>query len=224
METPSEQGPWLIYICAVSIQHWRWLHTRYLANVKSICEMWVIKAKTWLHFVNLAIINFKVKVTQLCLTLCDPHGLYSPWNSPGQNTGVSSLSLLQGIFPTQGSNPGLPHCRWILYQLSHKGSPRILEWVAYPFSRGFSRLRDWTRVSCIAGRFFTNWAIRESIINLRHLQNLKEQREIFSLCFSHVSKNQDNFLDGLYGWISFLFLPLNFLKINVFSISVSHTY
>ena len=49
-----------------------------------------------------------------------PHG---PWNSPGQNTGVGSLSLLQGIFPTQGSNPGLLHCRWILYQLSHQGSP-----------------------------------------------------------------------------------------------------
>ena len=49
-----------------------------------------------------------------------PHGLYSPWNSPGQNTGVGSLSLLQGIFPTQWSKPGLPHCRQILYQLSHK--------------------------------------------------------------------------------------------------------
>ena len=50
---------------------------------------------------------------------------YSPWDSPGQNTGMGSLSLLQGIFPTQGSNPGLPHCRQILYQLSHnclKGS------------------------------------------------------------------------------------------------------
>ena len=55
-----------------------------------------------------------------------PHGLYSLWNSPGQNTEVGSLSLLQGIFPTQGSNPGLPHCRQILYQLSHKGIPRIL--------------------------------------------------------------------------------------------------
>ena len=65
-------------------------------------------------------------------------GLYSPWNSLGQNTGVGSLSLLQGIFPTQGSNPGLPHCRQILYQLSHKGSPRILEWEAYPFSNGSS--------------------------------------------------------------------------------------
>ena len=48
-----------------------------------------------------------------------------PWNSPGHNTGVGSFSLLQGIFPTQGSNPGLPHCRQILYQLSHKGSPVV---------------------------------------------------------------------------------------------------
>ena len=63
----------------------------------------------------------QVKVAQSCLTLCDSME-YSPWNSPGQNTGVGSLSLLQGIFPTQGSYPGLPHCRWLLYQLSHKGS------------------------------------------------------------------------------------------------------
>ena len=49
--------------------------------------------------------------------------LCSPWNSPGQNTGMGSLSLLQGIFPTPGSNPDLPHCRWIPYQLSHQGSP-----------------------------------------------------------------------------------------------------
>ena len=48
-----------------------------------------------------------------------PHGLWSPWNSPGQNIRAGSLSLLQGIFPTPGSNPGLPHCRWLLYQLSH---------------------------------------------------------------------------------------------------------
>ena len=58
--------------------------------------------------------------------MCDflpPHDLYSPWDSPGQNTGGGGLSLLQGIFPTQGSNPGLPHCRQILYQLSYQGSP-----------------------------------------------------------------------------------------------------
>ena len=67
------------------------------------------------------------------------HGLYSPWNYPGQNTGVCSHSLLQGIFPTQGSNPGLPNCRQILYQLSHKGSPKnketldnslVIQWIS----------------------------------------------------------------------------------------------
>ena len=63
----------------------------------------------------------KVKVTLLCLTLCDPLDYI------GQNTRVGSLSLLQGIFPTQGLNQDLPHCRWIPYQLSYKGSPRILE-------------------------------------------------------------------------------------------------
>ena len=51
------------------------------------------------------------------------HGLYSPWKSPGQNPGIGSCSLLQGIFPTQRLNPGLLHCRWIFYQLSHQGNP-----------------------------------------------------------------------------------------------------
>ena len=91
-----------------------------------------------------------------------PTVLYSPWNSPGQNTRVGSLSPLQGIFLTQGLNPGVPHHRQILYQLSHKESPRILEWVAYPFSGGSSQPGNWIRVSCIAGRFFTNWAMREA--------------------------------------------------------------
>ena len=86
-----------------------------------------------------------------------PHGLYSSWSSPGQNTRVGSHSLLQGIFPTQGSNPGFLHCRWILYQLSHQGSPRILEWVAYPFSSRSSRPRNRIRASCIVGGFFTSW-------------------------------------------------------------------
>ena len=80
----------------------------------------------------------------------------------GQNTGVGSLFLLQGISLTQGSNSGLLNCRWILYQLNQKGSPRILEWVAYHFSSVSSRPKNWTRVSCIAGGFFTNWAIREA--------------------------------------------------------------
>ena len=103
------------------------------------------------------------KWSEICSVVSNslwPHGLYNPWNSPGQNTGKGSLSLLQEIFPAHGSNPGLRHCRWILYQLSHKGSPRILEWVAYPFSTGSSRPRNQTRVSCIAGGFFTNRAFR----------------------------------------------------------------
>ena len=79
------------------------------------------------------------------------HGLYSPWYSPGQNTGVGGLSLLQGIFPTQGSNAGLPHFRQILYQLSHQESSRILEWSANPFSSGSSWRRNQTGVSCTAG-------------------------------------------------------------------------
>ena len=85
----------------------------------------------------------KVKVTQSCPTLCDT------MDYRGQNTGVGSLSLLQGIFPTQGSNPGLLYCRWILYQLSHQASPRLLEWVAYPFSSRSSQARNRTGVSCI---------------------------------------------------------------------------
>ena len=95
---------------------------------------------------------------------CSPPGSYVCVESPGRNTGVGYHALFQGIFPNQGSNPALPHCRRILYHLSHQGSPRILEWVTYPFSRGSSWPRNWTRISCIAGRFFTSWATREALI------------------------------------------------------------
>ena len=122
---------------------------------------------------------------QSSFPLCCPSSTHSEWESlsrvrlfailwtiqsmefSGQNTGVGSLSLLQGIFPSQRSNPGLPHRRHTLYELSHKGSPRILEWVAYPFSRGSSQPRNWTGVSCMAGRFFTNWAVREALTSQR---------------------------------------------------------
>ena len=77
------------------------------------------------------------KLLQSGPTLCDsglqPARLLCPGDSLGKNTGVGCRALLQGIFPTQGSNPRLLRCRRILYQLSHKGSPRILEWVAFPF-------------------------------------------------------------------------------------------
>ena len=74
--------------------------------------------KKLLHYKSTAL---QQNIGKSCSTLCNPMAC-APYNSPGQNTGACSLSLLQGIFPTQGSNPGLPHCRLILYQLSHKGS------------------------------------------------------------------------------------------------------
>ena len=126
------------------------VHTNHLAQIK--IQSLIQFSQLQIHTLGRLL---KVKVAPPCLTLCDPMD-YSPWNFLGQNTGVSILSLLQGIFPTQGLNPSLPHCRQILYQLSHKGSPRILEWVAYPFSSGSSGPKNRTRVSCIAGGFCTN--------------------------------------------------------------------
>ena len=110
-------------------------------------------------------------VAHLCLTLCDPMDCSPPGStvhgdSPGKNTRVSCHAFLQGVFPTQGSNPGLPHCRQTLYCPNHKGSPRILEWVAYPFSRGTFRPRSQTGISCIAGRFFTSWATQEPLCSI----------------------------------------------------------
>ena len=84
--------------------------------------------------------------------------LSEPQEKP-KNTGVGNPSFLQGIFPTQEPNRGLPHCRQILYWLSHKRSPRIQ--VAYPFSRRSSWPRNQTGVSCISGGFFTSWGTRE---------------------------------------------------------------
>ena len=123
---------------------------------------------------------------QSCLTLCDPIDCSPPGSSvhggsPGKDAGVGWHDLLQGAFPTQGSNPGLLRCRRILYHRSHQGSPRILEWAAYSFFRGSSR--NWTGVSCTAGRFFTSWGIREAL-TVREMSN---ELWIFMLgCFSHV--------------------------------------
>ena len=101
------------------------------------------------------------------VSLCNPKsysltGCSVLGDSPGKITRVGCHALLQGICPIQGSNPGLPHYRQILYHLIYQGTPRILEWVAYPFSRGSSQSRSETRVFCIAGRFFTSWATMEA--------------------------------------------------------------
>ena len=77
----------------------------------------------------------KVKVAQLCQTFCDLWTIQSIEFSRSEYGG--SCFFFQVIFPTQGLNPGFLHCKWIIYHLNHLGSPRILEWVAYPFSSGF---------------------------------------------------------------------------------------
>ena len=126
-----------------------------------LSELWIWISMSLYCFTT----GLKVKVTQKCSTLCDPmdytvHGILQA----GLLEWVA-YSLLQGIFPTQGSNPGLPHCRRILYQLNHQESPRILEWVANPFSSRSSQPRNQTGISCIAGGFFTSWATREAQVS-----------------------------------------------------------
>ena len=109
-----------------------------------------------------------VKASQLCPALCDPVDC-SPSGSSVQGILQASIPKWVAIPFSKGSSlprdrtqEGVPHCWQILYQLSHKGNPRILEWVAYTFSRGSSWPKNWAGVSCIAGRFFTSWATREA--------------------------------------------------------------
>ena len=102
MSTPLMQAKWKVFIekkqkQSKGIIWWKWKKLKLLESESE----WLLRESCSLR----------------------PHGLYSPWNSPGQNTGVGSLCLLQWVFPTQGSNPGLPHCRQVLYQLSYQGSP-----------------------------------------------------------------------------------------------------
>ena len=107
------------------------------------------------YFASLAYMQSQSESRSLLSDSLQPHGLYltrllCPWNFPGKNTGMGSHFPLWGIFPTQGSNPGLLHCRQILYCLSHQGSPRILKWVAYPFFRGYFWPRDLFLQDCLA--------------------------------------------------------------------------
>ena len=124
-------------------------------------------------------------VAQLCPTPCDPMdcsppGSSVPWgNSPGKNTGVGWC---------------LWHCRQILYQLSHQGSPWILQWVAYLFSWRSSPPRNQTGVTCITGRFFTRRGTREALVLTYPGPNqedsiIPEEQEIDLTCiWMHLSK------------------------------------
>ena len=92
---------------------------------------------------------FFLKVAQSCPTLGDPMDCTVHIFLQARILEWVAFPFSRGIFPTQGSNLGLPHCRWILYQLSHQGGPRILEWVSYPFSSGSSWTRNGTGVSTL---------------------------------------------------------------------------
>ena len=170
-----------------------------------------------------------MKVAQSCLILWNPMDRSPPGSSVhGKNTGVGCHAILQGVFLTPGSNPGLPHCRQFLYRLSHQESPRILEWVAYPFSKGSSQPRNRTGVSCIAGRFFTNWAIREVLLacSLRviiHFRTLSFDSFWYIKWNRNISWNRDRcpvLLTGsrllnLFGSILFFLLWVKIIFFNV---------
>ena len=143
-----------------------------------------------------------------------PHGLYSPWSSPGQNTGVGSCSLLQGIFPTQELNTCLSHCRQILYQLSHQGSLRILEWVAYPLSKDSPRIFLTQEsiqglLSCVAGGFFTSWATREFSWG-----NWSENPDSFRFSYPPATLPTPSLADSLNGQKRKPFEPIHIVKLK----------
>ena len=112
-----------------------------------------------------------------------PHGLYSPWNSPVQNTGVGSPSLLQGIFPTQGSNPGIPHCRWILHQLSY--------------------LTVWITTNC--GKFLKRWEYQTTLPTSWEIcMQVKKQQLEPDMEQKNGSKLGKDFIKAVYCHLTYL--------------------
>ena len=117
---------WIIFLCSKRVSH----HV-FHGSVKVISPQ---HGRDWEPILDTSLPISKSSPNSVCANFkrsescsvvsnsLQSHGLYRPWNSPGQNTGVDSLPLLQGIFPTQGLNPGLPHRRQIPYQLSYQGS------------------------------------------------------------------------------------------------------
>ena len=139
-------------------------------------------------YVIVVFLKLKVKVMSNSLWLQEVHG-------------ILQATILEGIaFPfSRGSSQprDQTYCKWILYQLSHEGSPRILEWVSYPFSSSSSLPRNWTWVSRIAGGFFTNWATREALLKVEDAnkkaiqQRNSDSKSKYKWCSSelHVSSS-----------------------------------
>ena len=121
--------------------------------------------------------------------LWPPHGLYSPWNSPGQNIGVGSCSLLQGIFPTQGSNSGFLHWRGMLYCLSHQGGPMVVLEIPNVNNRCQGKGQRW--LACFKTRFDLPYVMENSIYT--HIGTHATRNHMF-YCFAFLAS-----LPGMWG-------------------------
>ena len=139
-----------------------WFNPPMLACISTV-NMAKEMYEDWTNSLNLSLgtTKVKVKITQLCSTICDPKD-YTVY-------GILQARILELVafpfsrdLPNPGIGPRSPTLKADSLPAEPQGSPRILEWVAYPFSSGSSQRRDQTQVSLIAGRFFTNWAIREA--------------------------------------------------------------
>ena len=152
---------------------------------------------------------------QSCLTLCNPRDC----GQAPLSMGTLQARILEWVAmlssrgsSTQGSNPGLPHFRWILYHLSHHRSPGILKWVAYPFSKGSSQPRKGTRVSCIADGFFYQLSYQGSPSRNICINNYLKHKWIASLYSGEVQySGLENTMDCPWGhrvrhdWATFTF-------------------
>ena len=154
-------------------------HNLYKRVVQNTCLGWFLlysrlqgEVKSWgQHFSpsqTLFVLDVSAALTQSFPTLCDAMNCSSSGSQFSRQEYWSGLLCPSpGIFPIQGSNPGLPHCGQIFFFfncLSYQESPWILEWVAYPISRGSSPARTWTGIACIAGEFFTQLSYHKSTI------------------------------------------------------------
>ena len=119
---------------------------------------------------------------------------------PRPNAGVGNLSLLQGVIPTQESNPGLLYCRWILGQLSHKGSSRILEWAAYPFFSGSSQPRNWTGSPGLQA---------DSLPTELSVTALIQRMILFQYKCNHLRCKYRTWFTSYTGWLVWMFIHLS---------------
>ena len=154
---------------------------------------------SWLSWKALGISIFILKWNKSCSAMSNflwPHWLYSLWNSPGQNTTVGSLSLLQWIFPTQILNPGLPHHRRILYQLRYQGSPIFILQMRKPKIQRLYRVekdqnpdlwvsRPGFSYSWLCPRVFMNELFPLSELQYLHLSN--KMIELSQLCLHTIN-------------------------------------